>query len=334
MLHRYYRHDDGKRLAVSGELQPRSSQPIGPLPPKRLRFAVRSIVIAVLAATSVACGAGASNNNPAPHVAQSPAPKTSGAGINSQSPGSASSGNIPVVTQDPPVLVNSAAYQQAADDGFTYAFPQRVTSQQVAALNNLPVSFLDYIAQVTRLGGANIYDTNVQIVLQGNAVDQTAVITGINVLKQCRQPLSGTLLYSPAAAQDNNIEIGFNLDDRFPIAQDYANARLSGNYFGEHTISLRHGETQSLLVHAITRNYFCQFTYQLLVDTGNREVAEPITDNGRPFTVTAGLKASSYQALYLGGVVSPTENDKYAPVSPKDNSIAIQGYNESVAASS
>jgi hypothetical protein len=232
------------------------------------------------------------------------------------------------------VLVDSTGYQQAADDGFTYAFPQTLTSQQVALLNNLPVSFQSYITQVTRLDGTNIYDTDTQIVLQGNAVGQTTVITGMNVVKQCSQPLAGTLLYSPSAGQDDDIEIGFNLDDRFPVAQNYQSGRLSGNYFEQHTISLRHGETQTLLVHATTRHYFCKFTYQILVDTGGRQVAEQVTDNGHPFTVTAGIKADDYKAFYIGGVASTTGNDKYALANPKSNNIAIQAYNESVATGS
>jgi hypothetical protein len=299
-----------------------------------LRLILRFIVIVALVASPTACGAAASISNPAQSEKPSSASNMPSIGTHAQSPGDASSSNIPVATQDPPVLVDSAAYQQAADDGFTYAFPKKITAQQVATFNNLPVSFQEYISQVTHLGGANIYDTNIQVVLQGNAVGQTAVIAGINVAKQCRQPLAGTLLYSPPAAQDNNIEIGFNLDRQLPVAQDYKEGKLSGTYFEEHTISLRHGETQTLLIHAVTKHYFCQFTYQLTVDTGGREVTEQITDNGGPFAVTAGLKASNYEAIYLGGVVSPAGNDKYAPVNPKSNSIYIQTYNESVAASS
>jgi hypothetical protein len=216
-----------------------------------------------------------------------------------------------------PVLIDSAMYQQAADNGFTYAFPGVLTSEQVATLNNLPVSFQSYITQVTSLSGTNVTDTDVQIVLRGNAAGQTAVIAGMNVVKNCAAPLTGTLLYSPSAGQDTNIEIGFNLDSKLPVAQDYHFNGLSGNYFAEHTISLRQGETQTLLVHAVTRQYYCQFTYRLLVDTGGREVAELITDNGKPFTVTAGAKSKNYKVLYVGGVASPAHNDKYVPVDPK-----------------
>lgn len=330
MLFCRFHRNDGERFSAYGEFPPRSSAYVGPSRSNRLRPIIYSIVIVMLAAALAACG-GAVSHDSTGQSAQSSEPKASSTGINAQSSESASSGSIPVVTQNLPVLINSAAYQQAADDGFTYAFPQTLTAQQVAALNDLPVSFQAYIAQVNRLGGTNVYDTDVQIILQGNAVGQTAVIAGINVIKKCGRPFAGTLLYSPPAAQDNDIEIGFNLDSRFPIAQDYKESKTSGNYFEEHTISLQHGVPQTLLIHAITRHYSCQFTYQLLVDTGNREVAEVISDNGKPFTVTAALKASSYDALYLGGVVSPTEDDKYEPVSPKANSTVIQAYNETVA---
>jgi hypothetical protein len=216
-----------------------------------------------------------------------------------------------------PVLIDSVMYQQAADDGFTYAFPGQLTTQQVASMNNLPVSFQDYINEVTSIGGTNVEDTDVQIVLRGNAAGQTAVIAGMDVAKNCQSPLNGTLLYSPSAGEDTDIEIGFNLDNEFPAAQNYRSGGMSGSFFGAHTISLRQGETETLLVHAVTRQYFCQFTYRLLVDTGSREVAEVISDNGKPFTVTAGLKSGAYKALYAGGVASPAHNDKYVAVNPK-----------------
>ena len=222
-----------------------------------------------------------------------------------------------------PVLIDSVMYQQAADDGFTYAFPGELTNQQVASMNNLPVSFQDYINEVTSIGGTNVGDTDVQIVLRGNAAGQTAVIAGMDVAKNCQSPLNGTLLYSPSAGEDNDIEIGFNLDDEFPSAQNYQSGRLSGSFFGSHTISLAKGETETLLVHAVTRQSFCQFTYRLLVDTGSREVAEVISENGKPFTVTAGLKSGAYEALYAGGVASPAHNDKYVAVDPKSYSQSI-----------
>jgi hypothetical protein len=288
-------------------------------PFSRPRFWIGGIVAVMLALAAGACGTGDGNDLPTQRSTHRSPPtvqlsQPSGA---SQPTASPSSHGIPVVSGDMPVLIDSAMYQQAADDGYTYAFPGELTTQQVATLNNLPLSFQSYITQVTSLGGTNIKDTDVQIGLRGNATGQTAVIVGLEVIKKCGTPLTGTLLFSPSAGEDNNIEIGFNLDDQFPVAQNYQGTILSGNFFAEHTISLRQGETQSLLVHAVTRQYYCQFTYRLLVDTGNREVAELITDNGKPFTVTAGVKSGNYQVLYVGGVASPAGNDKYVPVDPK-----------------
>ena len=173
------------------------------------------------------------------------------------------------------------------------------------------------------MGGAGISDTAVQIVLRGNA-DQTVVIAGMRVVTECTSPLTGTLLYSPPAGASTNVDVGFNLDAQFPIAQDARNAALSGNYFAEHTISLRRGETQTLLVHAITRRQFCHFTYQLIVDNGSKQVSEPISDHGKPFVVTAPLiqfhsngsaSFTSYRTLYVGGVANPA-NDGYVPADP------------------
>jgi hypothetical protein len=317
-------HDAGKHPARDGELQRALQGRAAAWPPVQPRFWIGGIIAAVIASAATACGASSGNgpqhdthhSSPVAHLS-----KPSGASATAAA--SPSSGGVPVVTTDMPVLIDSVMYQQAADDGFTYAFPRQLTTQQVASMNNLPVSFQDYINEVTSTGGTNVGDTDVQVVVRGNAAGQTAVIAGMDVMKSCQSPLNGTLLYSPSAGEDTDIEIGFNLDNEFPVAQNYRSGRLSGSFFGAHTISLRKGETQTLLVHAVTRQSFCQFTYRLLVDTGGRQVAEVISDNGRPFTVTAGLKSSAYKALYAGGVASPAHNDKYVAVDPKSYSQTI-----------
>jgi hypothetical protein len=314
----------GKNPARDGEQHcaPRGRAAAWPL--GQPRFWIGGIIAAVIASAAAACGT--SNGNSPQHSTHHSSPvahlaKPSGTSMTAAA--SPSPGGIPVVTSDMPVLIDSVMYQQAADDGFTYAFPGELTARQVATMNNLPVSFQDYIREVTSIGGANVGDTDVQIVLRGNAAGQTAVIAGMDVVKKCQSPLNGTLLYSPSAGEDTDIEMGFNLDSEFPVAQDYRSGSLSGSFFGAHSISLREGEPETLLVHAVTRQSFCQFTYRLLVDTGGREVAEVISDNGKPFTVTAGLKSSAYEALYVGGVASPAHNDKYVAVDPKSYSQII-----------
>jgi hypothetical protein len=223
---------------------------------------------------------------------------------------------------DQPVLVNSAAYEQSAAQGATLAFPGVLPRTKVAQYADFGGSFQDYIANASKAGGTGSDDAEVQIALRGNS-QQTAVITGMQVIKKCGAPLSGTLLYSPAAAEDTDIEIGFNLDGQFSTPQDYKAGQLYGNFFAEHTISLRDGETQTLLVHAVTRRQYCQFSFRLIIDTANRRYVEPVSNSGRPFSVTGtsqpltpgSIPFSTYGAIYLGGVASP-EPGKLVQVNP------------------
>lgn len=213
-----------------------------------------------------------------------------------------------------PVHIDSAMYVQAADDGFTFAFPQVLARREAQGFNSRSVSWPGYVSRTVALGGAIAGDADVQIVLRGNST-QPAVIAGMRIVKRCKAPLAGTLLYSPGAAEDTDIEMGFNLNSRFPVAQNFKVDRLYGNFFAAHTISLRHGATDILLVHAMTGRQSCQFTYQLLVDTGKKQVTESITDNGKPFVVTAVLKlATIRRSTPVASQARPTTTPSYGSI--------------------
>lgn len=208
----------------------------------------------------------------------------------------------------PPVIVDSAMYElnQGAS---TAAFPRVLNSQQITGINQsssfkVGNFFQNYMEHVTGAGGAMIGNAPIQIILTGNT-DSTSIISGLQVIKRCSTPLTGTLLYSPGAAVDTNVEIGFNLDASFPRAQNYqVGRRFSGDFFTQHTISLKSGETITLLVNNTTASQYCQFTFQLAVDTSGKQVTEVISDHGKPFAVTALANLSKYRALYIGGVAT------------------------------
>jgi hypothetical protein len=224
----------------------------------------------------------------------------------------AAAGKTPFPNSGKPVLVSSAAYEQSAAQGATLAFPGILSRAKIAQYAEFRGSFQNYIANASSAGGTGSDDAEVQIALRGNS-RQTAVITGIQVIKKCEPPLSGTLLYSPAAAEDTNIEIGFNLDSQFSVPQDYKAGQLYGSFFSEHTISLRNGETQTLLMHAVTHRKYCQFSFRLIIDTANRRYVEAVSNSGKPFSVTGtaqpltpgSIPFSNYRAIYVAGVASP-----------------------------
>jgi len=212
-----------------------------------------------------------------------------------------------------PVLVNSADYVQSATDGFSFAFPESLNAKQAASFSELPVDWDDYVQHAKLFNGAIIGDAAVQVVLRGNS-SSSAVITNISVVKSCSSPLDGTLLESPAAAEDTSIYMGFNLDDALPIAQKYQNGQLYGSYFAAHTITLTRGQVQTLVIHVETAQHFCQFTFEMQVDTANGRTTEMIKDGLKPFAVTGIAKLGTYRALYAGGVISPSGNDAFTRV--------------------
>ena len=115
--------------------------------------------------------------------------------------------------------------------------------------------------------------------------------------------------------------LGFDLDKPLPTAQNYQLGNLFGEYFTEHTISLRRGETQTLFVHALTAKQYCEFYLDLVVVTGGgaSPTLERVDDNGKPFKVTTGagvpggIQFSDFQAIYASGV---TMGNVWAEVHP------------------
>lgn len=225
----------------------------------------------------------------------------------------------------PPVAVDSTTYEEAADDGLILTFPRSLTKQQASTFNSTSASFQDFISKAGSLGGSITSDALIQIILRGNST-QTAIIDGMQIIRHCSSPLTGTILYSPPAAEDNNIELGFNLDSQFPTAQNYKMGKFSGNFFAQHSISLHRGETEVILAHAATQQHDCSFTFQLLVDVAGKRVVEQISNEGKPFTVNASvveydknsgtLSFARYRTVYAGGVANAA-NDGFVEVNPR-----------------
>jgi hypothetical protein len=150
------------------------------------------------------------------------------------------------------------------------------------------------------------------LTLRGNEKDQIR-ITGMNVIKSCRAPLNGTYFAGYSQGTADNIGIAFDLDAANPMSQDMAMAAtgitpLGTDFFAAHTVTLNHGETETLSVGAYTKKYACTFTLRMIVATSSGSFIENIDDNGKPFVVTAQInpinpdaKYSGYQAAYVDG---------------------------------
>jgi hypothetical protein len=142
-------------------------------------------------------------------------------------------------------------------------------------------------------------------------------ITGMQIVKQCQAPLTGTFFESPSSGIDFTIRLGFDLDSSIGYAQEVGINSVSGDFFKDHVVTLGPGETRTFNIIAQTVLHYCQFTFQMSVATPGGVVVEKIDDNGKPFELTGVVTSSAYQALYLGGVTSPTKSGKFVHVNPK-----------------
>lgn len=248
--------------------------------------------------------------------------------------GTAGFSSLSTTTASPatgPVHVDSASYVRdgSGTAAWSFVFPDKrqFSAGDLATLNSLNGNAAGYASWLLAHGGVNPNDARLKIDLRGNA-DTTVTVTDLQVVKQCQAPLTGTLLYSPAAGPASDLNLAVDLDQQFPVVQAYRDGKPSGSYFGErgngHHIDLAPGETTTLLFDVTTSRQFCQFSFNLVVDTPDGTVVEPINDKRQPFQVTALVedattqtpRFASYQAVYAGGVASPARNATFAPVDP------------------
>jgi hypothetical protein len=244
------------------------------------------------------------------------------------------------ITADP-LQIESATYVEPGE--ISVAFPGLLSKKEVNQLTNgtnaIPIGdWTEFIRGAVRFGGAPDGGALIQIVVR-NTTGQEAVVREIQVDKICRAPLRGTLLFNPSAGVNNDIEIGFNLDNEFPIAQFSRDniQSLYGNYFADKTINMRPGDADSILIYTYADRYYCQFTFQLTVDEGSGQVIQKISDAGRPFVVTADtypqglgpgaptpfVKFSDFERIYVGGVASPAGATVYTEVNPRTYNAGV-----------
>ena len=226
----------------------------------------------------------------------------------------------------PPVRIDSVMQEETGNIDGDYVFAQKLvlTSRELRTFNQLgqgsagPAAWLQSRGVVYPSGSSSV-----QVVIEGNR-DHPVEITGARVVKQCQPPLNGTLFYNPAipAGIAADIGMGFNMDSPISTAQFFNpdTGAAYGDFFAGHTISLAHGEVQTLALQYSTGNQYCQFTFTLIVVDGNTTTREIVTNHGQPFRVTALIdkgprrgEFSSYKALY---VISGTANSGYVRVDP------------------
>ena len=190
-----------------------------------------------------------------------------------------------------------------------------LTAAQLAGLNSLnqtTSAFHQWFAAHAAVTADNLF---VELIVEGNR-DSAVRIVSMQPVVSCHPPLAGTLFYSPAAGADSNTQLMLNLDH--PLSPPGYIASVNGqvsdgaNFFQHFTISLKRHEQYTFLVNAHTAKQYCQFTLNLTVLDGSRTVTESVSDNGKPFAVTAVYNEddlnpgafSRYKDVYVGGVAA------------------------------
>lgn len=161
------------------------------------------------------------------------------------------------------------------------------------------------------------------ITLQGNT-SQPVEINDLQVDKECRAPLSGTLFESPNAGQDSNVRLTLDLDEQLPTAKSVEkDGTSSPSYFSRHTISLERGERQKILVDAATAKHYCAYTLVLRMTVGDETVTQVVKDDGKPFQLSAhvsqaeDVEMSGYRSAYVGGVLNACGGGGFRQVDPE-----------------
>jgi hypothetical protein len=228
------------------------------------------------------------------------------------SPHNAAAAQTAITRHGPPVKIDSVTVLRTTGQAGTYVFQRALylSPTELYELNQLQDGTPGYTDWFRSRGGVDPFSSNVQLVVEGNA-EKAVRITNMSLLKTCRAPLSGTLFESPSAGNEPSILIDFNLDSPNSVAQTVTRQ----DYFSRYTISLQPGEVQVIQISALTERYYCQYEIQLDVLVGARATVETVTDDGKPFQVSAIYGSNSpYHVLYVGGVAS--SNGEFARENP------------------
>jgi len=237
----------------------------------------------------------------------------------------------PSAPQDPPVIAEAVSRVQTLDEvSFVTPRPSVLSTAQLSALNSSATAgnseyeawLLDHGAVPTGLG-------LISVTIVGNSVTPVT-ITQMQVVKQCAQPLTGTLFYDPSnvGGPTSVPTVYFDLDTAVTVGT-YApptgsGKAAGGSFFAKEVVKLGLHEQQTLAIQVRTARQYCTFTFQLTIATSSGQATETIDDNGRPFALTAanngpfsGPPYSAYHVIYAGGKANAQHGGTFIRVDPE-----------------
>jgi hypothetical protein len=129
-----------------------------------------------------------------------------------------------------------------------------------------------------------------KIYLRGQR-NQGLRILDMQVVDVVREPpLAGTLFSIPPQGSEDSEVMGVNLDEFEPIvraARVADSVQFGGPYFPEKSISLADDEEMVIVLRGVTKKNTVSFKLRVDYQVGDRRESAEISDNGKPFRLTA-----------------------------------------------
>jgi hypothetical protein len=182
------------------------------------------------------------------------------------------------------------------------AFPEHDGQSMVAAK---PLAKTDVKPLIDRLNGnepisvlrplgyTDVVNSMISLHISGGHPTPVRIIN-MHAVSTCRSSLKGVLIYNPNAGEMATTKIGFDLDEPDPPARESSLdakgvPQLKGEYFVNHEYVLSADEPADFTIMVTTSKHYCEFHFvmDLLVD--GKSVYQNIDNNGKPFTVSAGI---------------------------------------------
>jgi hypothetical protein len=202
-------------------------------------------------------------------------------------------------------VTTKAFYDRDMDvQGLTWALPQglgQLPPDEEFLLSTATNSVDEFNAWIRERGGVDVGYSFIKLIVTGQR-HRGVVITDMQAKPTCRAPLNGALLYAPAESERENIQLGFNLDEKEPIAREGNSDKKIGergylgrDYFNTHTVPISLGEDQVFRIVAATERHYCSWFIDMtiLADDRTRHVTVGYKRDGeqtqRPFEITALL---------------------------------------------
>jgi hypothetical protein len=180
----------------------------------------------------------------------------------------------------PAVSTEVTLERESRVQGLTWVFPEGLGDLSISeslVLSKAAASPDDFNQWARVKGGVDVDASFVKLIVEGQR-QAGVVITGMQAKIDRRgPPLRGVLFYAPPEGERENVQIGFNLDERVAVARLINSKKSLGDpgyfeeeYFKNYNIPLKLGEDQVFTVVATTSSYYYAWYIEIEVQAGGR----------------------------------------------------------------